>query len=423
MRNKLVVGVLVLLLAPPLLGLLAGPPWAAHLEGGASAAWQAAGLPLEGFVSRHPRAGVNAAARRLAELGAPLGLDFGEGLAQPPATAREALVALRGELNRHAQALLGGEASQPPEAWRAFRRAHAGELAALVAQLADGTPPSWEQDVEKDVAAPVPPLTAHRDLAALLVLEALEPGPHGPGPEAALRALVRLGAGLRGRPELISFLMSIALDRRGLALARRVESAAPATVDELTRIDARGGLVTSLQSECWLFLHYAAREGRLSPTPEPRQDAWSAIGLRLARPFERTFSRLSAADYARVVAGQGGRLARAPLCQPPIGESERGLAELARWNGIGRVALPSVSSFSRLTLLHALDVELTGKVLVLRSQRGAGGAWPAQLAEPASKTCPGASWTYARRADGSVSVAYDGDLEPGEADDLRFEAR
>lgn len=423
MRRQLTVAALIVLIVPPLVGLIVGPPLAAHLERRASFAWQAAGLPLEGFVSRHPRAGANAPAQRLAELGAPLGLEFGEGFAQPPARARETLVALRSGLNQQARALLGGQTPEAPEALSAFRAAHADELSALVAHLADGAPPSWEQDVEKDVAAPIPPLRGLRDLAPLLVFEALEPRPGGPGPEAALRALVRLGAGLRGRPELISFLVSTALDREGLALVRRVESAAPATVDELTRIDARGSLVTALQAETWLALHYAAREGQLGPSEAPRRSGWSSAGLRLLQPFERSFSRLSAADYARVVAGQVDRLARAPVCQPPADLSERGRAELAPWNAPGRVWLPNLGRISRLPLLHALDVELTGKVLALRAQRAANGAWPAQLADPASQVCPGATWTYDRRADGSLVLAYGGTLEPGEADDLRFEAR
>lgn len=422
MGKKLMVAALVLLLAPPLVGLLVGPPWAAHLEGRASAAWQAVQLPLEGFVSRYPRSAPNGSARRLAELGAPLGLDFGSGLPQPAAAAHEALGALRSDLNRHVQALLAGQPSHAPELLRAFRQAHAPELAAVLNHLAEAPAPSWEQDVERDLEAPGPALMAHRDLAALTTLAALEPGPGDPAPEAALRALVRLGAGLRGRPQLITLIMSLTVDRRALALARRVEAAPPAAVEELARIDARGGLVAALQAEAWWSLHFAARDGRLEPFSKQGRNAWSAVGARLVAPFERTYSRLCAADLGRVMADLAGRTMRTPVCQPPTESIEQDRERLARWNVLGRMTLPGIRRVGRLTLLHALDVELTGKLLALRSQR-AGGSWPERLADPGSRVCGGASWTYERRTDGSILLAYGGDLEPGEADDLRFEAR
>ena len=301
MRNRLIVAMLALLLALPLILLVAGPRWA---EARASAAWRAAGWPLEGFADRHPKSGMNDSARALVQLGRPLGLHFGPNLPPPPATTQQAFAAVNKDLRRHVEALVLGRPSRPSELLSAFRNQHADELAALLSLLAESPPPAWELDVARGLTAPLAPVAAHRDIAALLTLSALDPRRGDPPPEVAFRALVRLGAGLRGRPELASLLLSTVVDGRALSVARRLEAPSADLLEELGR-DRKPALFPALQGEAFQLQSFATGY-RHDGSP----NLWPAPSL--PAPFVQAYFRLSAAEYARVLAGVADRFARAP---------------------------------------------------------------------------------------------------------------
>lgn len=411
MRKKL--GILfALVLGLPLAFLALTPFYAGRVEQQASDTWRQAGLPFEDFPARYPRAEENSSARRLRELAVPLGITF----PTPNVKAASSALAVQEELQAHVKGRLDGKQEPVPAALQSFRERHAAELEALLQHLAGAEAPRWEQDTSRGFAAPFPSLQPLRQISQVLLLEALERPAEG---ERGLTALWNLSASLRERPELISVLIGLALDSQMLALARRLESVPPALATKLGTLEYRSTLPRIWQNEAWMLWYYSDRDGTLSALSG--DDPQRGIAGRLTAPLERRYLRLCAADDSRVLAALAVETRALEPCSPP--DDAGVLGRLARWNVVGRIALPSLTKVWQSLLGAQLDVELTRKVLALRAQRGPDGAWPESWSDTRSEVCSTGSWSYTRNADDGISLAWSGPQPQGEgAAQLKFTA-
>lgn len=394
----------------PLAFLALVPFYTGRIEQQASDTWRQAGLPFEDFAARYPRAAENDSAKRLRELTAPLGITF------PDAKGGSSTLAVQQELLAHLKARLDGQQVPVPAALQSFREQHAAALDALLGHLASAEPPRWELDMSRDFSAPIPALVPQRQTGQLLLLEALERPAEA---ERGLLALWNLTATLRDRPDLVSVLVAAAIDRQTLALARRLESVPPAIAEKLATLQQGGRLPRLWQTEAWTLWHYAQRDGRLSPLGEDSPEEGGLVG-RLSAPFERRLLRLCAADSSRVLATAAVEAQAQAPCSAPNSEAMQG--RLARWNIVGKIALPAVEKIWSVLLALQLDAELTQKVLAVRAQRGPDGAWPAEFSDLGSKVCPGSSWRYTREADGKPSLAWTGSEPKADLAQLTFSA-
>src|SRR5665811_1178364 len=127
-----------------------------------------------------------------------------------------------------------------------------------------------DRDVSKLYAAPVPNLSGHMQLARVLVGRAeARAAAKDARAEESLRAAFALTGSLRGRPEIVSQLVSIAATRLEIAAVRRIPVDAAAWRERLKTLDPRAGMLMTGKREAWVQ-HEATRrrlEGRLRLGP------------------------------------------------------------------------------------------------------------------------------------------------------------
>ncbi|RMF73002.1 MAG: hypothetical protein D6738_09860, partial [Acidobacteria bacterium] len=186
---------------------------------------------LDRWERAYPARGPDAAALRIEELASRLGAELAppraEGRAAADPAAAEEFAFAAGVAAEYLLRQLGREdaAIDPPDAALvSFLDRRAADLDALVAALADGPVPRWERRIEGIESVIAPRLIALMKLEHLLGVRTLTALRRGDRAAALrdLRAFDRLLASLDGEPLLIDQLMVLALERRRLALLRRL---------------------------------------------------------------------------------------------------------------------------------------------------------------------------------------------------------
>ena len=279
MRIGRTIGFLVLaLLGAALVWLGAGSLKAARRERAAEAAWEASFGPLGDFTARFPALPTNETARALEGAARTLGIEMrprGEQLAddEPSRPKKTEWDGVRAPLEKWADtqaAKAEGLPEPPPAPVASFLATHAPALDAIEKTLLAGPAPEWAVDVSKLYAAPVPNLSGHMQLARVLVGRAeARAAAKDARAEESLRAAFALTGSLRGRPEIVSQLVSIAATRLEIAAVRRIPVDAAAWRERLKTLDPRAGMLLTWKREAWVQ-HEAAkrlREGRLRAGP------------------------------------------------------------------------------------------------------------------------------------------------------------
>lgn len=279
MRIGRTIGFLVLaLLGAALVWLAAGSLRAARRERAAEAAWDASFGPLGFLTERFPARPTNETARALEGAARTLGIEMrprGEQPAddEPSRPKKTEWDGVRAPLEKWADAQAAkaeGLPEPPPAPVASFFAAHAPVLDAIEETLLASPAPEWAVDVSKLYAAPVPNLSGQMQLARVLVGRAeARAAAKDARAEESLRAAFALTGSLRGRPEIVSQLVSIGATRLELAAARRIPVDAVAWRERLKTLDPRAGMLVAWKREAWVQ-HEAAkrlREGRLRAGP------------------------------------------------------------------------------------------------------------------------------------------------------------
>lgn len=379
----------------------------------ARAAWEAELGSLD-VAARFPTRPANAPAVELETLLKPLGLSLA------PKTGAESFprsgpdhdgrAALRDYLN----AALDGPARVPlAPAGATWIERHDADLAAIRSRVLEGEIPRQALTVEGGALAPIPNLLGHVNLQRVLLADALFAAERGEvaRARAAFDAAVRLNEGLRAQPALICQLIVVASARMQVATLRHLPFA---TREDLARIDAPAAsesLLEGLRSEAWWL-------SRLGEAGSGVLAAFSTSDTGASRVLTRAWwflvSPLARAGGARALDGLREDVARARAAtpcevaaweRPPRAESRLSLL----LNPIAYFTSPShVGALQRAALLE-LEAELTGLVIDARAARASdpGRAWPSIFD---SAACPGTRWRHELGADGSLTLAYDGEI-------------
>lgn len=232
------------------------------------------------------------------------------------------------------------------------------DVDAIRAILLSNRPIGWDVDIARGSSAPLPNLLAQMKISRLLTASALERARLGDANAwEDLRAQRALSRGLWQRPEMISVMIAMAIDRNVIAAARKMPHPAPSWFDEIRTFDHRKALLAATQADTWtlstVMNEYAAGD--------------DAGKNPLRRFFDRTvrapYTELSRADLVTLQRLTAIDLAKVTTCEltgmPP--------RDIAWWNQPAKMLTPDITSAWRRVFRLRAEIELTEHALGLRS--------------------------------------------------------
>ncbi len=336
---------------------------------------------LNDVAKRYPPAPATPAAYRLTELAAKLGINIAPRGDAPPDISprsnlklREAIsVFLRSQIQKTTP-----EIDAVAEPLADYLAAHSGDLAQIRSVLLGEEEVAWAVDFPSR-RAPVPNLLGHMLLHRVLLVNALDRARRGEaGAWDDARAAAALSRGLWKRPELISSLIALAIDRSVNAVARKLPLPPPPWFAEFQRFDSRRAALAARQAETSMLAAYIAAETTIDE--EPR-------GLRrVVDTVMSPYTRMCTADALEADREMAIEVATTEACAiEPRSLARRRRAKLAWWNYPGRqVTSPNVDSvWQRLARFRA-EREATERALRLR----------AGLPPLETSSCSDGKWVY-----------------------------
>jgi hypothetical protein len=370
MRIGRTIGFFVLALAgAALVWLGAGSLRAARRERVAEAAWAESFGPLREITAKFPAHPTNEAARSLEGAARTLGIEMrprGEQPADDESSRPKKTEwdGVRAPLEKWADAQAAkaeGLPEPPPAPVASFFAAHAPALDAIEKTLLAGPAPEWAVDVSKLYASPVPNLSGQMQLARVIVGRAeARAATKDARAEESLRAAFALTGSLRGRPEIVSQLLSIAATRLELAAVRRIPVDAAAWRERLKPLDPRGGLLLAFRHTAWV--QYEAAKG----LREMRLRTGSPFG-RLAALAGAWRDRVEAAAYLDAWRATIDAAAKSPVADTQariLGDTFQ--QALAR-NGVRATSpMPDLIEVWRRANVAALEIRKTDENLAAR---------------------------------------------------------
>jgi len=389
--------------------------WASHRDKAVQQAWAVSRFgSLGALPTRFPSAPANPQALRLEELAGRLGLDLvprwvkvGRRRAGG-ASHRSPFADVKQAAKDYAVGQLGGaddRIASPPQKLAEFLAQQERALSAVRQALISDGAPQWEMAFDKGFEAPWPNLMGIFDLQFLLITDALEQARAGNQAAAAesLEASWQLNAGLWRRPEWISQLIAVASATLQAGVARRMQLPA-VWVTRFKELDPLAGFLDAFAGEAWTMRDALSTR---SVTEIKR----ALDGLPMWVPINRPWLMLSTASHNEAMLRLVSYLAERPLCSVDfVAPSPVFTPHFPAWDIIGRIAWPDMRVPSARILRLQLDLELSARVLRLRSAQQADGRWPSELPGAASRACPRANWAYRVNADGTASLSFAGTL-------------
>ncbi len=391
--------------------IMGGDAWAARREGRSEFAWNAAFGRLEELTKKYPKVETNETAKRLEVLAKAPGFDFDLAPAvrtagspprrRPPVEERMAQVTgdfLSAQIGQPEASI-----EEPPEELTRFIEEKRDGLDGIESLLIAGPSPTWSFDISRP--GPMPNGLGLFQIQRILLARALSASRGGRGEAAArsLEASWNLNESLRGRPEVLSLLMAVAVARLEVGVLRKVSVDERLWRQRLATLDPRGPLLDALVLE-------ARRNSTRKWWRDFFQNAAHSPWYKRTRDlFASPMERVMLVEYSNVMRGELSVLKNTPLSDhfPEAGAPEvRDAAHI-----IAAISMPNI----RNSLLRAdrlsLDSELTSKVLEAKQLRKENGMrWPAAIPGIEASRFPGASWRYEATPDGRMSIAFSREL-------------
>ncbi|HVE71763.1 MAG TPA: hypothetical protein VNI54_10370 [Thermoanaerobaculia bacterium] len=327
---------------------------------------------LEDFPKRFPTAQPTPAALRLIELGRPLGIEFTEKKKSAAPDVSKTI----GEYVKAEQERGAVEIEPAPAEAVAFLDGHEREIDTLRDHLlTHGAAIGWSVNLDAGLDAPIPNLLGHMHTARLLTARALVRARAGdPRAWMDLEAVSRLEQSLQKRPDTMSQLISLAIARMANGVAWKLPLPAPASFGSDTDRDHL--LLRAWQGEAWTMWRHAMKD---------------------AAPFAgQPLMRAGMANMAIHQHDMAEELAKVTACHFDGKEfSERAVAEIPRWNIMGRIALPNIGE--AWTRVRRFEAEREATANALRIRAG----------QPivAQSRCTDGSWRYE-----NGTLSFTGDL-------------
>jgi hypothetical protein len=215
----------------------------------------------------------------------------------------------------------------------------------------------WDVDIARGSSAPLPNLLALIKLGRLLTAGALERARLGDaGAWYDLQAQHELTRGLWRRPELISALIALAIDRHLIAAARKMPLPAPAWFGEVRTFDYRRAMVAAMQADAWVV----SATMRDFYEGDDDRDHW--VRRLVDRTIKAPYAELSRADLIAAQRDAAVAIATQQTCALESAE-----VKPSWWNRPAQVLMPNITSAWQRTFRVRAELELTEHALGLRS--------------------------------------------------------
>lgn len=375
-----------------------------------NAAWSAAGLPLQDFLSGMPDRGDGESAKALTHSAAKLGIvldttDYSKSVAA--AGDREAWKQMKASVQDLNRLLESPELSTSPipETLQAFLLEKAPVLEEIRTGL-QAEVPTWRSDISKGYRAEIPPVLGQLDLCRLLVADAQAALARNDEPLAArdLDAAWRLSEGLVDRPELIGQLAAMAMRRMTVVALRHLDAPASEWEARLAAYAPSRGILKAYQCEA-AMMGTVANEPRIGEVVSPSP---GLLRSRFATALVRPYLRLCCAGAQEILLDQIHALQGADPCIADEAILKSGLpeAKIPSWNLIARIALPNMDIGWGRAKHMRIAGEITRKVMALKAARTASGAWPASLPGLEDSVCAGEKYTFSVTPEGAMTLSF-----------------
>jgi len=231
------------------------------------------------------------------------------------------------------------------------------DLDAIRSILLSKQPIGWDVDIARAASAPLPNLVAHMKLSRLLTTSALERARLGDtNAWEDLRSQTTLSRGLWQRPEMISAMIAMAIDRNVIAAARKMPQPAPPWFDELRAFDYRKAMLAATQAEAWIIS--SSIKDFSAGDPTGRHWVRHIVDRTVKAPYLE-LSRSDLVARQRETAIAISSLTTCGLDAPP----ER----VPWWNQPAKVLSPNITGAWRRVFRLRAELELTEHALGLRS--------------------------------------------------------
>ena len=228
---------------------------------------------------------------------------------------------------------------------------------AIRAVLLSGRPIAWDVDINGGANSPRPNLNVQRRVSRLLTASALDRARLGDaGAWDDLHAQRVLSLALWQRPELISAIIAMSIDRNVIAAARKMPLPAPAWFAELRTFDHRKAMLTAMQADTWML--------SASIRDDAGSDGAAADGAaqRINQLIDGTYVELSSADLIARQRELATEIAELTTCTVDVPAPT-----VSWWNPTAEFLMPNViGAWARVFRLRA-ELELAEHALGLRS--------------------------------------------------------
>lgn len=334
---------------------------------------------IESVPARYPPTEMSPAALRVVQAAAACQIEMApRHLQSPPTPPVDALAMTRRSITEYVRAQIersDATIDRPPADVAEFLTAHAGDLGRVRSILVSPEPLIWPSNLQAGAEAPLPHLLGHMYLARLLQASALDRARTGDrGAWDDLEASWSLTRGLWKRPELISWLIALAIARNTNAIARKLPVPEPAWLREMQQFDYKRSALTALQAEAW-----AMKEGVYIETTV---DDESGLVRRITDVIMAPYTEMSAADLIEAERRTAHVAATNESCHFRAEEAPR---RVAWWNIPARsVPAPNINAIWQRLFRFRAELEATDRALRLRK-----GAPPLE-----TSGCADGKWVY-----------------------------
>jgi hypothetical protein len=341
--------------------------------------------------------GANEAARRLADLAGPIGVELAG--FRPSDAAFDPVIAFVQE-----ERLAGADDDRPlPPAVTELLRRDQATLGRIEALLGGSAAPSWPSDPRGPLEGPLPPVPGLRVVNALLLARAVERDQSGDpdGADRALRASARLCDGVNDRPETVSQMSATLLASARAGVLRRLRHPPAGWVERMNVHDFRRPFLTSYQMSALQQMRFARQRSFVQRDLSPASGEPQPSGLVLAADRQMTtpYWRCCAADYSRRLRALAAALRGAEPCRvDTVAIDAAAERAVPRWSVVAGATLHSSARHYALVRDAELEEELTRVVLETR------GLTPNRADAVASTICAGLVWTRSPDDAGGVAI-------------------
>jgi hypothetical protein len=359
---------------------------------------------------------------------------------------RKAFEEIRQELTQYLDAEIAkpnDTVNPPSEKLQRYLAGRQTALAELRQQVLNNEVPHWGTDIswilEGDLTVRLPAYLSQVYFQRVLALDILQKYRQGQTEAAAemLEVSWKINQSLTESPLLISQLVALIVTKYPTGLMRKADRLPAQWQQRLLEHDYRESILTSLQGEylykfkfsqdflwkhswSWILEVWSSilkdrgassDEGILSllrmgvnypPTLEDKILDWTLSHVLVwFKPVLKPYVRFCAIDTYQL----SKRSLAASRQQNVCASDSVTVDDFAWWNYIGRTStiFPSQTSKAAKSML---DLELTQKILQVKTLAAKTGKWPASVPEMKSSICLGAKWLYRVAPDGTMSISF-----------------